>query len=76
MYIFELIARKILNKKNKNSTYDVYSQETDYEECKHVYLPIDSTKEYLACNNCGKVIKNTEYNKKKNIFKSYNPFKW
>lgn len=33
--------------------------ETDYEEkCNHVFLPLDSTGETLACTKCGLVVKN------------------
>ena len=69
MYIFEIIAKFIRNRKiGHNSLQEDEIQET-YEDCEHIYLAIDSTKDYLACNKCGHVIKNTQKPEKKNIFK-------
>ena len=62
MYIFEIIAKIIKDFKEKNKISHNFGMETEeelQEACeKHVYLPIDSTKEYLACKNCGHIIKN------------------
>ena len=30
------------------------------ENCKHLFMPIDSTGEILACSKCGQVIKRSE----------------
>lgn len=30
---------------------------TDIDTCEHVFYPIDSSCEYLACSKCGKLIK-------------------
>ena len=62
MYIFEIIIKKIKNfrKKNKISYMpsSVNRDEEAYKDCEnHIYLPIDSSKEYLACKNCGHIIK-------------------
>lgn len=58
MYIFEIIAKLIKNHRlRKNSSPMLNSEEND-GNCSHIYLAIDSTKDYLACNKCGHVIKN------------------
>lgn len=53
MYIFELIY-KIINKikypKPLNTKED-YSEL--YQECEHIFVPVDSTKKVLACTKCG-----------------------
>lgn len=71
MYIFELIAKIIKNKKTKKETAPLTDKtDTDYENtCNHVFLPIDSTGETLACTKCGMIVKNdsTKY-KPKNPF--------
>ena len=33
------------------------------EICEHVYLPVDSTKEVLACTKCGKLIRRKDIQK-------------
>ncbi|NLF84321.1 MAG: hypothetical protein GX568_10155 [Candidatus Gastranaerophilales bacterium] len=66
MYIIEVIVRmirKIRGKKNVLPPPPVgFGEETENmvnEECEnHIYLPIDSTKRFLACKNCGHIIKN------------------
>lgn len=76
MYIIEIIAKFILKRKTANN-YKPDLEESefldDYKNCKHIYIAIDSTKDYLACNKCGNVIKNTkEFKNKpeeKNFFK-------
>lgn len=69
MYIIELLA-KILNKKHEQKSVTTQENKTDYEEvCSHIFLPIDSTGETLACTKCGLVInKNAEKIKPKNPF--------
>lgn len=59
MYIFELIAKIFKDKKTKKVETAPLQEETDYEEkCSHIFLPIDSTGETLACSKCGLVVKN------------------
>jgi len=58
MYIFEIIAKLIKNHRLKKNSSGISSSEENDENCSHVYLAIDSTKDYLACNKCGHVIKN------------------
>ena len=53
MYLFELIVRWIFpNKKYEpRKKFDPFAQDVDgeNEECEHIFLPIDSTGEVLAC---------------------------
>lgn len=68
MYIFEIIAKLIKNRKNKEikSSFSV----VDYEEvCSHSFYPLDSTGELLACSKCGIIKKNSEM-----VVKTRNPF--
>jgi hypothetical protein len=55
MYFIELIYKKFFAKKN-----DFIKQETlpepEQERCEHVFMPIDSTGEILACRNCGAIV--------------------
>lgn len=66
MYIIELIV-KLLNKKEKKQAA---MPQTEYERCEHVFLPIDSTNEILACTKCGFVIHKSDIKENTN-----NPFK-
>lgn len=62
MYIFELIAQ--LFKKKTKHTEDDYTPPIDDlnytaenpHNCKHFFMPIDSTNTLFACKNCGLVI--------------------
>lgn len=65
MYIIELIV-KLLNKKKDKK---INIPQTDYEKCEHVFLPVDSTNEVLACTKCGYVI-----HRKDMDIKTNNPF--
>lgn len=68
MYIIELIiklAKKIREKRELPPIilpdYEENQSEEFQEDCEnHIYLPIDSTKSYLACKNCGHIIKNPD----------------
>lgn len=63
MYLIELIVKKFFKKDNgyiKPKT----EEELDEERCKHVFMPIDSTGEILACRNCGAVIHRSKIYKK------------
>lgn len=72
MYIFELICRYINKKKNSSKTFDPLNtqenNEDDSEFCEHIFMPIDSTGDILACSKCGLVVNKKDL-KKKNIFK-------
>ena len=66
MYIIELIV-KLLKEKEKRASAGINN--TDYEKCEHVFLPIDSTEKILACTKCGYLIKAEELK-----VKTKNPF--
>lgn len=59
MYIIELIATLIKDRRLKKQQSLSEEENEDTTVCKHIYIPIDSTMDYLACNNCGDVIQNT-----------------
>lgn len=65
MYIFEIIAKflkKLREKKSFSHNFNINFEENPDDECEnHIYLPVDSTKEYLACKNCGHIIKNKKF---------------
>lgn len=65
MYIIELIVKLL----NKNKVKKINMPEKDYEKCEHVFLPIDSTNQVLACSKCGYVIHKNDMD-----IKSKNPF--
>jgi hypothetical protein len=56
MYIIELliklINKKAIKKSEKNDEIE------DMQDCNHIFFPIDSDNEFLACNKCGFLIKN------------------
>lgn len=70
MYLFELITKYIKGKKyTRNCDFDPFAQdEIIEEECEHIFLPVDSTGEILACSKCGLVVNKKDL-KDKNIFK-------
>ena len=73
MYFIELIAKKFLKKKEKNNPQINLTEEDllqqEYENCEHMFMPIDSTHETLACAKCGLVIKKEQL-KRKNFFEN------
>lgn len=77
MYIFELITNFFNKKYNQDeyqkedlSPYNTESfepnTEEDYENCEHIFMPVDSTGEVLACTKCGLLKKLNELNFKEN----------
>ena len=70
MYLFELITKYIMGKKYKKAAnYDPFATDKDsLDDCEHVFLPIDSTGEILACSKCGLVVNKKDL-KDVNIFK-------
>ena len=56
MYFIEKILRIFYKKKTYKEDY--IPQNID--KCEHIFLPIDSSGEYLACSKCGKVIRKDE----------------
>lgn len=71
MYIIEILYKFIKNRGKKISSESAQdSDEIDYEDtCKHVFLPIDSTGETLACSKCGFIVKKDDIK-----FMPRNPF--
>lgn len=68
MYLIELIIKTLTKKKQltlDNSTLN--SENSNYENCEHVFMPIDSTNETLSCTKCGILTKRSEL-KNKNFF--------
>ena len=53
MYFIEKFL-KIFYRKNSVKKYEP----KEIEICNHIFMPIDSSGEYLACSKCGKLIKN------------------
>lgn len=72
MYFIELLVN-IFNKRHKPKNIENFNPlndklyDEDYETCEHVFMPIDSTGEILACRNCGMVVKRKDL-KNKNFF--------
>ncbi len=70
MYIIELISKLIKKEEPFKKKKPDMPQEIDYTEtCSHVFLPIDSTGETLACSKCGLIVKNDS-----SKYKPKNPF--
>jgi len=73
MYLIEFIIKKLTQKKER-PTYNPIDNENidnetqEYENCEHVFMPIDSTNELLSCTKCGILVKRTEL-KNKNFFR-------
>ena len=55
MYFVEKILKLFLKKRNNILNYTPQ----DIDNCNHLFVPIDSSGEYLACTKCGKLIKNS-----------------
>jgi len=66
MYLIELILKKWIKRKKKETPVIFESEEQEEnlsQNCeKHIYMPIDSSCDYLACKNCGHIIKNYKKN--------------
>lgn len=76
MYIFELLYKylkedkfnQILEEHDKSETehlLDYIPLDTDIEtqedlNCEHIFMPIDSSGEILACSKCGEIKKKSE----------------
>ena len=64
MYILEVFIKWL----NKRQTKEIKPEKQNFKEvdealnCKHNFMPIDSTGEILACTNCGFVIKKNKTN--------------
>ena len=71
MYLVELVVKLFSRKKKvKEVSSDPFAQD-DIEtsvDCKHIFLPVDSTGEILACSKCGLVVNKKDL-RDINIFK-------
>ena len=56
MYFIEKLLKIFLKPQKKKTDYNPQN----IENCKHIFMPIDSTGEYLACTKCGKLIRKDE----------------
>ncbi|MBQ8168475.1 hypothetical protein IJZ97_03570 [bacterium] len=57
MYFIELLVKKFKKKEVLQDSYDPMKEdESEEENCEHVFMPIDSTGEILSCRNCGLVV--------------------
>lgn len=59
MYFIEFLIKKFKELKNKKNRTPVEPGDAVKDCDNHIYLPVDSTKKYLACKNCGHIIRNT-----------------
>lgn len=65
MYIIELFFKLKEDYKNKRGLFSyknkpVKKEVEPQEKCSHIFIPIDSTKEVLACSKCGMLVKKSE----------------
>ena len=59
MYFIELLVKKFRKKQENISEYDPMAEDKpDYEDgcTEHVFMPLDSSGDILACRNCGLVV--------------------
>lgn len=74
MYFIEILVNFFKKKKQKNNFNPLDTNNSDSgelpdsENCEHIFMPIDSSGETLACSKCGLVVNKKDL-KKKNIFK-------
>ena len=71
MYFIELCVKLFKRKKiNKNIDFNPFASEQvdESEYCEHIFFPVDSSGEILACQNCGLVVNKSDL-KDINIFK-------
>lgn len=68
MYFIELIIKQFKKKKEAPEFNPLQeTEDVDYAQCEHNFMPVDSTGETLSCINCGMVVKRSDL-KKKNFF--------
>lgn len=62
MYFIELLVKHFQKKQDQTQDYDPMNEDhEENEECKeHVFMPIDSSGNTLACRNCGFIVKKEE----------------
>lgn len=71
MFLIEYIVKKLSKKKEESSYNPISSEEREYEDCEHIYMPVDSTGETLSCTKCGTLCKKSDL---KDELKSMNFF--
>lgn len=82
MYIIELLVKylkkdrfmEVLDEhdsKNAQNPLEIIPEEESSENCEHIFMPIDSTGEILACSKCGLVVNKKDL-RYKNIFMNKN----
>jgi len=64
MYLIELIVKTFFSK-NRGYIKQKTEEELEEERCDHVFMPIDSTGEILACRKCGAVVQKKNLRKYK-----------
>lgn len=70
MYFIELLVKHFKkNHAQKDGYNPLETVPGDDETCEHIFMPIDSTGETLACSLCGMVVSKKDL-KKHNIFKN------
>lgn len=78
MYFIELLVKylkkdrlvEILDQhdeKNALNPLEQIPEEENYEACEHIFMPVDSTRETLACSKCGLVVQKKDL-RYKNFF--------
>ncbi len=71
MYLIELVVKLFSGKKKfKEASFDPFALDNleASEDCEHIFLPVDSTGDTLACSKCGLVVNKKDL-KAINIFK-------
>lgn len=73
MYIIELIFKKLTRKKDKpvQDLFQINTTEANYDACKHMFMPVDSTGEVLSCTKCGFLMKKSEIEKQTSLKKNF-----
>ncbi len=83
MYFIELIVkyfqkdrfREVLEEHDKNEALnpleEIPEDDENPENCEHIFMPIDSTGETLACSKCGLVVNKKDL-RYKNFFMNKN----
>lgn len=70
MYFIELLVKRFRKKKSEQAYNPLEGlREDKYESCEHIFMPVDSTGEILACSQCGQIVNKKDL-KKQNIFKN------
>ena len=63
MYFIELLVKYL----KKDRLMEILDQHENYEACEHIFMPVDSTGETLACSKCGLVVQKKDL-RYKNFF--------